>query len=96
MKKSEILKYLADHKSEFRTEFGVRRIGLFGSYATGKAGEDSDIDIVVELDKPDLFKLIGIKQAIEEQIGMNVDVLRYRDRMNKALKRRIDREAVYV
>jgi uncharacterized protein len=96
MNKSEILKYLADHKSEFRTEFGVKRIGLFGSYATGEAEGDSDIDIVVEMDKPDLFKLIGIKQAIEEEIGLHVDVVRYRDRMNKALKRRIDRDSVYV
>ena len=58
--------------------------------------EKSDIDIVVELERPDFFNLIGIKQTLETQLHHSVDIVRYRKRMNKYLKRRIDSEAVYV
>jgi predicted nucleotidyltransferase len=84
------------HKAEFEQEFGVKRIGLFGSYARGEMREDSDVDIVVEIEKPDLFHLIGIKQAIEEALGNKVDIVRFRDTMNQALRSRIERDVIYV
>jgi len=96
MKREDILQYLKDRKPEFEREFGVRKIGLFGSYARGQEHHQSDVDIVVELDKPDLLTLIGIKQTIEEQLNVKVDIVRYRDRMNKVLKKRIDRDAHYA
>lgn len=96
MKKEDILKFLHDHKSEFEDEFGVTKIGLFGSFAKGEEQNGSDIDIVVELKKPDLLTLVGIKQSIEEQLNRKVDVVRYRERMNHYLKKRIDRDATYV
>jgi predicted nucleotidyltransferase len=96
MNRQLIIQYLKEHKPEFEKKFGVRRIGLFGSYAREKNQEDSDIDIVVELEKPDLFNLIGIKQALEEHFDKKVDIVRYRDRMNQVLKKRIDRDAYYA
>lgn len=96
MKREEILQYLKDRKPEFEREFGVRKIGLFGSYARDQQNHQSDVDIVVELEKPDLLTLIGIKQTIEEQLNVKVDIVRYRDRMNKVLKRRIDRDVHYA
>ncbi len=58
--------------------------------------ELSDIDVVVELGKQDLFNIIGIKQDLEEQFSKPVDVISYREKMNQFLKKRIDKEAVYV
>lgn len=94
--KNEILSFIAAHKEELRNLYGVGRIGLFGSYARGEADDESDIDIVVELEKPDLFYLIGIKQFFEESLGQRVDVVRVRERMNESLRLRIQRDAVYV
>ena len=74
----------------------IVRIGLFGSAARGDMGEKSDIDIVVQLKTQDLFDLIGIKLDLEEQLHRQVDIVSYREKMNKFLKRRIDKEAVYV
>lgn len=96
MKRENIIQYLSAQKPEFEKKFGVKRIGLFGSYALGKNHKDSDIDIVVELVKPDLLTLVGIKQMIEEDLGIDVDVVRNRERMNRTLKKRIERDAVYV
>ena len=57
---------------------------------------EGDIDVVVELKTQDLFDLIGIKLDLEEQLSQQVDIVSYRDKMNNFLKRRIDKEAVYV
>jgi len=77
-------------------KYDIIKIGLFGSAARESMIEESDIDVVVELGKPDLFNLIGIKQDLEEQLHRSVDIVRYRGKMNAFLKRRIDKEAVYV
>ncbi len=75
---------------------GITRIGIFGSLARGEATDASDVDVVVELERPDLLLLVGIKQELEELLQRPVDVVRYREHMNPLLKKRIDREAVYV
>jgi uncharacterized protein len=96
MKREDIIRFIAVHKVEFEKQFGVKRIGLFGSYARGDVREESDIDIVVEIERPDLFHLIGIKQAIEDALGNKVDIVRLRDTMNQALRSRIERDVIYV
>lgn len=96
MKRKDIIEFISSRKTEFKQRFGIKRIGLFGSYARDEGREESDIDIVVELEKPDLFCLIGIKQAVEESLGNRVDIVRLRDKMNNALKRRIERDVIYV
>ena len=92
----QLIQFLKDHKGYFENEFKVKKIGLFGSYARNEPTEASDIDIVVELEKPDLFYLIGVKQAVEEAFACRVDVVRLRDNMNAVLKKRIERDAIYV
>jgi predicted nucleotidyltransferase len=94
--KEDIISFISAHKDDLKRNYGVRKIGLFGSYAKGEAFEGSDIDIVVELDKPDLSYLIGIKQTFEEALGSKVDVIRLRDNMNRLLRSRIQKDAVYV
>jgi|SRR3972149_1548810 len=96
LEKDEILRFISTHKAELRRMYGVTKIGLFGSYARGDMNRGSDIDIVVELEKPDLFHLIGIKQFFQESLGHRVDVVRLRERMNLSLRLRIQRDAVYV
>ena len=71
-------------------------MGLFGSVARGEASSNSDIDIVVELDKPSLLNLIAIQQDLSEKFQQKVDIVRYRDKMNNFLKKRIEQEAIYV
>ncbi|MCC6545478.1 MAG: nucleotidyltransferase family protein [Nitrospirae bacterium] len=96
MNREDIIKFISAHKAEFEKKYGIKKIGIFGSYARGEVHEGSDIDIVVEMDNPDLFNLIGIKQTIEEAMGSKVDVVRIRDKMNKFLKQRILKDAIYV
>ena len=96
MTSKDITDFLKAHKQEMVEQYGVVRIGLFGSYARGEAKTGSDIDIAVELEKPDLFYLIGIKKSIEDEFGGRVDVVRMRDNMNGLLKKRILQDVIYV
>ncbi len=95
MNKDIILNYLKKHKNEFMEKYNVEKIGLFGSYARGEAREDSDIDIFVRM-KPDLFTMVELKEQIERDLQKKVDIIRLRDKMNEALKRRILKDRIYV
>ena len=92
----EILKVLGHFKEINAEKYNIVRLGLFGSGVHERHGEKSDVDIVVVLGKPDLFNLIGIKQDLEEVFQRHVDIVRYREKMNPLLKKRIDKEALYV
>jgi predicted nucleotidyltransferase len=96
MERDEIIQTLRGFVEINRDKYEIIRIGVFGSAARDNMNEQSDIDVVVELGKPDLFYLVGIKQDLEEKFQRPVDIVRYRDRMNAFLKKRIDKEAVYV
>ena len=90
-----VIRELSLLKPELAKRFGVTRIGVFGSVARDEAGENSDVDIVVEM-QPNLIERARLKAELESLFGKNVDVVRYRDGMNKFLKRQIDNEAFYV
>ncbi len=96
MTRDDILRLLARFRDTRRDEYGIVRIGVFGSVARGESTDTSDVDVVVELTHPDLFLLVGIKQELEELLHRPVDVVRYRERMNPRLKERIQKEALYV
>jgi len=57
------------------SEYGIKRIGLFGSYAKGKQSEDSDIDIVAEFERPTGLKFVEFAEYLEELLGKKTDVL---------------------
>jgi len=96
MTRTEILDTLSDFHRNKGDEYHLRKLGLFGSSARDPVNLASDIDVVVELAEPDLLTLVGIKQDLEELLHRPVDIVRYRETMNPFLKRRIDRDAVYV
>jgi hypothetical protein len=96
MRRDEVLRVLARFQDLKRDEFGIIRIGVFGSVARDEMSETSDVDVVVEVARPDLLTLVGIKQELEELLHLPVDVVRYRERMNPFLKGRIKQEAIYV
>ncbi len=96
MGKEEILSFLKQFKRQNKNRYQIAKIGIFGSAARDEMSEASDIDVVVQLEKPDMFSIIGIKQDLEDQFHRPVDIVRYRSRMNTFLKRRLDKEAIYV
>ena len=96
MKRDDIIKALRRFKESNQQRYRIEKIGIFGSSARGDMNSESDIDVVVVLEKQDLLNLIGIKQDLEEQFSVPVDIVSYRERMNDYLKSRIEDEALYV
>jgi uncharacterized protein len=96
MGKKEIIEILDNYKKEFAEQYDILKIGIFGSVARDEAGENSDVDVIIQILKPDLFMLVGIKNDLEERLRRPVDIVTYRENMNQFLKKRIDKEAVYA
>jgi predicted nucleotidyltransferase len=96
MDQKDILDALGEYKNQFAEKYGILSIGIFGSLARNEDREDSDVDVIIRLAKPELFTLAGIKQDLEDRFNKPVDIVTYREKMNSFLKKRIDKEAVYV
>lgn len=96
MTRSEIIKILGRYKEQNKGKYGIKHIGVFGSASRDTMSKDSDVDIIVELEKPDMFILANIQATLEKQFGKHVDVIRKRGKMNHFLKKRIEKEVVYV
>lgn len=96
LRRDDVLRTLAKFRDLKREEFGIVRIGVFGSVARDEIADASDVDVVVEIAQPDLLTLVGIKQELEELLHRPVDVVRYREQMSPLLKGRLKREAIYV
>lgn len=96
MNRAEVLRLLNKHQSELAERYGVTRLGIFGSVARGEATESSDVDVVIEMEKPDLFYMVHIKEELENLLHCPVDIVHYRSHMNNYLKNQINRDGIYV
>lgn len=92
----EIISILKTFKTKQAAKYGILKMGVFGSVARGEQREDSDVDVYIEGELKGLFALAGIKNELEELQGCQVDIVRLRDRMDTFLKKRIQKEGVYV
>ena len=76
--------------------YGITKIGIFGSVARNEQTEDSDVDVCVEMKKPDLFTMVHIKEELQELFGQPVDIVRLRNNMNPMLLKQIKRDGIYA
>jgi len=65
--REDILKILRENKGRFAEKYGVTKLGLFGSFARGDATEESDVDVCVEVVKPDYFLMFDLREEIAEK-----------------------------
>jgi len=94
--RSTIIKKLRKFKKQSAEKYGILLLGIFGSVARDEATELSDVDVVIQLETANLFTIVHIKEDIEKELSLPVDIVRLRDKMNPFLKKRIEKEAVYV
>jgi len=66
---------LRDQLPDLRKRFGVLRIGVFGSVLTNRFSEQSDIDLIVEFERPIGFAFFELVEHLEAVLGRRVDIL---------------------
>ncbi len=93
MTRDQVIQRLAGSRAEL-AGLGVRSLDLFGSVARGESGPDSDVDLLVDFDKPiGLFHFFRVQRRLEEILGCRVDLV-MRDAVKRQLRDRIFAEAV--
>lgn len=95
MDRESILKLLRQNEIEIRS-FSVKSLALFGSIARGEQGPDSDVDLLVEFNRPTgLFGLIALQQYLENILNCPVD-LGTTDSLKGNIRSKILKDCVYV
>lgn len=75
LRREEILKALHDSRP-LLDAFGVARLSLFGSFARDEGREDSDVDLLVEFDRPvGLFEFVRLQRELGERLGRPVELV---------------------
>ena len=92
----DCIQKLRAFKTDFGNDFDIKKIGIFGSVAREENREDSDIDIVVEVQNPTLSLMYELKEALRKLFGCNVDLIRYRESLRPFFKSNILKDAVYA
>jgi predicted nucleotidyltransferase len=93
--KVDVLRIIRGIQSELADRFTVQRIGVFGSFAKGDEGPESDVDIIVELAEPTFDHYMDLKFRLEEVLKRPVDLV-MADTVKPRIKPIIEREIVYA
>ncbi len=95
MSREEIFQAIKSHSNELEQQ-GVKSLAIFGSVARGDFDDRSDLDILVEFNRPvGLFDFIHVKLYLEKLTNRNVDLVTP-DALKPGLKERILQEVIYV
>ena len=90
-----VLEILRSHLQEIKPRFGVSRIGLFGSFARGEAGPDSDVDILVEFEQPTFDNFMELAFFLEDLVQMRVELVAP-DSLSPYIKPHVKREVIWA
>jgi predicted nucleotidyltransferase len=92
-----IKKFLRENRENIRQKFGVKKMGIFGSFLRGNEKATSDIDILIDFeeDKVTFKNYMGLKFFLEDTFDRKVDLVIIED-IKPFIKEAILREAVYV
>jgi predicted nucleotidyltransferase len=75
LSRERVIELLREQSGYLAAEYGVRKIGLFGSFAKGCPTEQSDLDIIVEFDRPLGFRFVDLAEYLEKLLGRRLDIL---------------------
>ncbi|HLP59006.1 MAG TPA: nucleotidyltransferase domain-containing protein [Candidatus Deferrimicrobium sp.] len=96
MTRQEVLDQLKQYKQQNAQKYGIRQLGIFGSFARSQEKPGSDLDICIQTAIPNPFTIVHIKEDLESLFRLHVDIVRIREHMNSYLKERIKKESIYV
>ena len=88
---------LREHENVLVERFGVKKVGVFGSFAKGEERRDSDVDILVEFKEGQktFGNYMELKFYLEELFGREVDLV-IETAIKPRLRGHILKEAVHA
>lgn len=86
---------VTQEKDKLSKQYGVRRIGLFGSSVRGDATEGSDADVLVDFSIKSFDNYMGLKFFLEEHLGVKVDLV-ITETLKPAIQQNILKEVKYA
>lgn len=96
MKQEALIQTLKQKNAELATKFGVKSLQLFGSFARDEANPSSDVDLLVEFDRPvGYFGLFALQDYLENLLGCPVD-LGTPDSLKPRMRERVMGESIRV
>ena len=96
MQKEDVLHTLRDEFPNIKARFGVRSIGLFGSYAKDLQNADSDIDLLVDVEQPFSKNFFGLWDHLENHLNKKIDLTRKGPHLRKKFMQHIAKEIIYA
>lgn len=95
LSRNDILLKLKELKPTLYKDYSVKEIGLFGSFANEKYTDTSDIDLLVELEKPIGWKFFSLEIYLESVFGRKVDLVT-KNALKEQIKEDILQQVDYV
>lgn len=96
MKKQDALDFFELHKPLLIEKYGVKRLALFGSTVRDEAGENSDLDVLVEFEGGETYRnYFDLLFFLEDSLHCEIDLV-CMDAVRPQLKPYIEKEAIYV
>ena len=96
MKQDVVLQTLKQKNAELTKQFGVKSLQLFGSVARNEATSTSDVDLLVEFNRPvGYFGLFALQDYLEKLLGCPVD-LGTPDSLKPRIRERVMGELIRV
>lgn len=95
----KVIKVLRSEFPYLKENYGVKKIALFGSVVKGKYTKASDIDMVVEFEKPIGLRFMDLAEYLEKKMGRKADILTVegvRSIRIKKVAQNIKRSLLYV
>ncbi len=93
--KDDILTKLNELKPMLQKEYEVKEIGLFGSFSNDSYDKNSDIDILVELEKPIGWKFFSLELYLEKIFGRKIDLVT-KNALKEQIKESILNQVYYI
>jgi hypothetical protein len=92
----QVIALLSRKKEYLRRKYSIREIGVFGPYVRQEHGKVSDLDVLVDFEKPiSLLRFVELEAELSEMTGLEVDLVS-REALKPHIGESVRREVVYV
>lgn len=96
LQRDSVLAILSQNKADLCDRYGLISLGIFGSVARDEAREDSDMDVIVKLSKPNLFALVHLREELINLLDCEVDIIHESKALRPFFRNIIERDSIWI